>query len=84
MQVIVPVFSEKGSEAIVTMWHVEETETIKQGEDLLEVVTDKASFDFPSPCSGVLIAKKKIAGEKVAAGDIVAEIKEDEDQHGSV
>jgi len=79
VQVVLPVFSEKGSEVTVAVWHIEESNHVEQGEDLLEVVTDKASFDFPSPCSGILTAKKKTVGERVLADDIIAEIKEDED-----
>jgi len=60
------------------MWHVPESGRVTEGEDLLEIVTDKATFDIPAPCSGVLVKIAKKEGEKATAGDLVAEIQEDD------
>ena len=78
MQVRLPEFSENGNEVILTMWHVPESGRVTEGEDLLEIVTDKATFDIPAPCSGVLVKIAKKEGEKATAGDLVAEIQEDD------
>lgn len=76
MQIRLPELSEAGSEGILTMWHVAESDHVNKGQDLVEIATDKATFDIPVPCSGKLVKILKREGEKVAAGDIIAEIRE--------
>ena len=77
MQVRLPEFSENDNEVMLALWHVKETGRVTEGDDLLEVVTDKATFDIPAPCSGVLLRILKSQGEKVVTGDLIAEIQED-------
>jgi len=50
-----------GDEATVSFFHFEEGDEVKEGDALVEMVTDKAAFDVPSPVSGVL--KKILADE---------------------
>jgi len=50
-----------GDEATVSFFHFEEGDEIKEGDALVEMVTDKAAFDVPCPVSGVL---KKILAEE--------------------
>ena len=65
------------SEAIITMWHVSESEKISKGQDIFEVSTDKATFDVVSPCGGRLAKIMKAEGESVIPDDIIAEVIED-------
>ena len=62
------------SEAIVSFWPVEIGISLQEGDDLLEVVTDKASFVVPAPCSGILREKRVQEDDRVNAGDIIAAI----------
>jgi len=41
-------------EATVSFFYVEEGGSIKEGDDLCEMVTDKATFNVPSPVTGVI------------------------------
>jgi len=41
-------------EAQVSFWYVQEGEDVKDGQDLVEMVTDKAAFTVPSPVRGLL------------------------------
>ena len=43
-----------GDEATVSFWHVEVGEQIKKDAPLVEMATDKAVFDVPSPLSGTI------------------------------
>ena len=52
-------------EGTIIAWLVHEGDNVKQGDILLEIETDKSTFDFESPCSGVV--RKIIAKE----GDVV-------------
>jgi len=41
-----------GNEARVAFWYVEPGEEVKEGDDLVQMLTDKATFDVPSPATG--------------------------------
>lgn len=76
MKLRLPDVSGTSSETIITLWHAKETERIKKGDDLLEITTDKATFDVPAPCDGVLTKVFKKPGEKISPSDVIAEIQE--------
>lgn len=77
VNVHIPGFNEtKKSEQKITImfWFKNEGQDIKEGEELVEVQTDKAILDIESPASGRL---KKIlinAGEEVSPGQKIGEI----------
>jgi 2-oxoglutarate dehydrogenase E2 component (dihydrolipoamide succinyltransferase) len=51
---------------------------VVKGRDLVEIVTDKATFDVPAPCDGILTKIKKEPGETVTTDEVIAVILEDE------
>ena len=57
-----------GKEATVSFWYVEKGGAIKEGEDLVEMVTDKATFNVPSPATGTLVEQSVSEGDVVAVG----------------
>ncbi|HHN45879.1 MAG TPA: hypothetical protein ENN09_00420 [Planctomycetes bacterium] len=61
----------------VSFWYFNEGERVKQGENLVEVLTDDAACTLPAPASGRLV--KILAPEQAAAraGDVIAVIEED-------
>lgn len=61
-----------GKEATVSFWYFEVGASVKKGEDLVEMVTDKATFNVPSPASGVVQEIKAVEGDKVAVGSVMA------------
>lgn len=75
MKIKIPEISGSETDMVLAEWHVAEGDFVREGDDLLEIVTDKAAFDMPSPCSGVVSSLIKRSGDGVQAGDIVAEIK---------
>ena len=69
-----PDLEEGVNEAIVSFWHFKEGDAIKEGDEVVEMATDKAAFNVPSKTSGVL---KKISvkeGDKVKVGEVLAVI----------
>jgi len=61
-----------GDEATVSFFFKEEGEQVEKDEELVSMVTDKASFDVPSPAAGKV---KKICKEEddvVQVGEILA------------
>jgi pyruvate/2-oxoglutarate dehydrogenase complex dihydrolipoamide acyltransferase (E2) component len=77
MELRLPELSEDTTEAVITAWHVPESGRVEKDQDLLEVATDKATFDIPAPCDGVLTKIIKNSGETVKKDDVIAEIQED-------
>ncbi len=63
-----------GKEATVSFWYAEEGGEIKKDEDLVEMVTDKATFNVPSPASGVIKEIKALEGDKIEVGQLMAVI----------
>jgi len=61
-----------GKEATVSFWYFEEGAAIKKDEDLVEMVTDKATFNVPSPASGKLIEVRAKQEDTVKVGQVMA------------
>lgn len=60
--------------ANVSYWHKKVGEAVKEGEDIVELVTDKATFNMPSPVSGVLKEILAVEGDEVKVGQVLAKI----------
>lgn len=74
MEIKLPTLGENIEEASVSFWYRKEGEEISEGEDLVELTTEKTSFNLPSPGSGKL---KKISageGETVKVGQVLGVI----------
>ena len=63
---------ETGDEVTVSFWHVEEDEEFEEGDDLLEVSTNKVTFNVPAQNTGRLIEILVQEGDVVRAGDVIA------------
>ncbi|HNZ48260.1 MAG TPA: lipoyl domain-containing protein [Candidatus Hydrogenedentes bacterium] len=66
--------TDKVLEATVSGWAAETGAAVKEGDDLLEIVTDKASFVVPSPVSGILSEQCVQEDDAVKVGDLIAVI----------
>ena len=75
-KVILPELGENINKATVTYWYFEVGSQVKEGEDLLELATDKATFNLPSPCTGRLSEIYIQAGDDVNVGEALAVIDE--------
>jgi 2-oxoglutarate dehydrogenase E2 component (dihydrolipoamide succinyltransferase) len=69
-----PEISRSSKQAVITAWHVALNGQVKKGEDIVEVSTDKATFDVPSPCDGILTGIMKFPGETAEKDEVIAEI----------
>jgi len=77
-EVKLPELGEEVEKATVSFWYHEEGERVEKEEDLVEMVTDKATFNVPSPAFGTLSQIKAEEGAIVKAGEVLAIIEEDE------
>lgn len=62
--------------ATVSYWLYEEGDMVKEGEDLVELTTDKAAFSLPCPKSGKLEEKYVQEGDEVSVGDVLCTIED--------
>jgi len=58
--------------AKVSFWFVDLGEQVNEGDDLVAMFTDKATFDVPSPVTGKLLETKFGEAETVAVGAVIA------------
>ncbi len=60
-----------GNEATVSFWYAEVGEPVKESDGVVEMRTDKATFDVPCPVSGKLVEVRARDDEKVKVGDVL-------------
>src|SRR5882757_11417949 len=56
------------AEAEIVEWHVNAGDTITEDQVMVEVMTDKATVELPSPVSGVVLSITGAAGDIVSVG----------------
>lgn len=66
-----------GEEATVAYWLYEEGDYVKEGDDLVELTTDKAAFTVPSPRDGKIAEIVVQEGDDVVVGDVLCIIEAD-------
>ncbi|MBU4479487.1 MAG: hypothetical protein KKH34_10460 [Candidatus Omnitrophica bacterium] len=77
-EVVMPDLGPDIEEAMVSFWHVEEGEHVEQGMDIVEVASEKSTFNIQAPCSGVLTERIAREGDTIGVGDVMARIEEDD------
>lgn len=66
--------AEAGDEATVSFWIVSEGDEVAEGDDLVEMLTDKANFNVPAPVSGKVVKVTAQENDVVKVGDVICEI----------
>lgn len=69
-----PALAEGVDKAHISYWHKQTGEAVREGEDLVELVTDKATFNMPAPASGILERIDAQEGDEVAVGQVIGKI----------
>src|SRR5919107_812239 len=72
VQITMPQLSDTMTEGTVVKWHKKEGDKVKQGEELVDVETDKATMPFEASESGTLAHVAVKEGEKVPVGALIA------------
>lgn len=75
-KVILPELGEGIEKATVSFWYYKVGEKANEKDDLVELTTDKATFNLPSPCSGTLSEILFEEGSEVRPGETLAVIEE--------
>ena len=71
-----PQLGESVAEGTVTQWHVKPGDYVKREQPLLEVATDKADSEVPSPADGAVVNISAAEGDIVATGGLLCTIDE--------
>jgi pyruvate dehydrogenase E2 component (dihydrolipoamide acetyltransferase) len=72
MDVLMPQLGETVAEGKITKWFVAPGTTVKPGDNLFEIETDKVSMEVPSITAGTLSEIRVQAGETALVGAVVA------------
>jgi pyruvate dehydrogenase E2 component (dihydrolipoamide acetyltransferase) len=76
MDVVLPKWGMTMQEATVRQWLKAVGEVVAQGDDLVEIETDKVNVAVQAPVSGVLAKQCAAVDELVAVGHVIAVIEE--------
>lgn len=75
VDVVLPDLGEDSTaEAAVSEWYAKPGDALDEGDDLLELTTDKAAFCLPCPKDGVLYETLVNVGDVIAVGDVVCRL----------
>ena len=74
MQIVLPELGEGIDHATVAFWHVKVGDAVTPHADVVELVTDKATFTVPADCAGVVSGVYAQVGEDVPVGAPLAQI----------
>lgn len=77
-KVVLPELGEGIEKAIVSYWYFKDGDRVSEKDDLVELTTDKATFNLPSPCSGILTEVFFHEGDTVNVGEVLAIIEEEQ------
>ena len=75
-KVILPELGEGIEKATVSYWYFKEGDKVKEKDDLVELTTDKATFNLPCPASGTLTEIFFHEGDSVNVQETLAVIEE--------
>jgi pyruvate/2-oxoglutarate dehydrogenase complex dihydrolipoamide acyltransferase (E2) component len=72
IEVTLPSMGDEDNEtALVATWLVKEGDTVAEGDDLVELTTDKAAFTVPSPAAGAVAERAVDEEAEVKVGDLL-------------
>jgi len=71
IEIKVPAVGESISEVFIGEWYAGEGKFVAVDKNIVGLETDKATFEIPSPVSGIITRILKKAGESAAVGEVI-------------
>src|SRR3954447_23727633 len=71
-QILMPRLSDTMTEGVIAAWHKNVGDTVKKGDLLAEIETDKATMELESYQEGVLLHRGASDGAKLQVNDLLA------------
>lgn len=78
IEIKVPVLPESVADALLAVWHVKEGDFVNEGDNLVDLETDKVMLEVPAVVSGTIQSIKIPEGTNVTAGEVLAVLVEGE------
>jgi 2-oxoglutarate decarboxylase len=72
--IVTPTGGESVTEGVILEWAAQVGETVREGETVVEISTDKVDMELPAPATGVLTEILAQAGETVTVGQVIGRI----------
>ena len=72
IEIITPTGGESVTEGTILEWSVKVGDTVKDGDTVVEISTDKVDMELPAPASGTITEILFDAGETVTVGQVIA------------
>lgn len=72
IEIKVPVLPESVADALLAVWHVKEGDFVEEGDNLVDLETDKVMLEVPATVSGTIQSIKIAEGTNVTAGEVLA------------
>ena len=72
INITLPPLAEGVDQASVSYWFKQPGDSVRIGEELVELVTDKATFSMPSPAEGKIKELLVGEGESAKVGQVIA------------
>src|ERR1041384_3085801 len=76
VEIKVPSVGESITEVVVSAWLKNEGDAVKQDEPVVELETDKATVEVPSPAAGTLSKQLKKVGDSAEMGEVIGMVEE--------
>ena len=61
----------------LSSWLVHPGEHVYEGDRIVEVLLDGATFDIPSPCTGTLLDRQALTNDLLETGQVLGHVQED-------
>jgi len=74
IKVALPPLAEGVTKATISYSYVKKGDVVKEGDNLLELVTDKATFNLPAPQSGTVADVFFNEGDQVEVGQTLVHL----------
>lgn len=74
VDILIPDIAEGVTEATIVRWHKAVGATVKAGEPLLDIMTDKVGIEIECPKDGVLVEVLHGAEEELKIGTVIGRI----------
>ena len=73
---MLPVLGDSIEKATISYWYFKVGDKVNEKDDLVELATDKATFNLPSPSNGILSQVFFQEGDAAKIGEMLAIIEE--------
>ena len=76
VEIKVPVLPESVADATIAAWHKKVGDSVAEGDNLVDLETDKVVLEVPAPADGIIVSIIQAEGAVVTANQVLATLKQ--------